>query len=68
MSSLIQHSTCTLDISNDKRASPKGDRDDKGNIQLIEIPALMGYSPQNTATRRDIITDKPRSPLEGLDA
>jgi hypothetical protein len=68
MSNLIQHSTCTLDISDDESASHKGDKDNKENIPPIDGPAAIGYSSQIIATRRDMMTDEPRSPLGDLNA
>ncbi|KAL2037761.1 hypothetical protein N7G274_009486 [Stereocaulon virgatum] len=68
MSNLMQHSTCTLDISDDESASHKGDRDNKENIPPFDGPAAIGYSSQIIATRRDMMTDEPRSPLGDLDA
>ncbi|KAL9100489.1 MAG: hypothetical protein Q9163_004144 [Psora crenata] len=65
MANLMEHSTCTLDISDDEsRLSPKGDRDNKENIPPVEC--------QNNAniplTRREMLNDGIRSPLGDLNA
>ena len=65
MANLMEHSTCTLDISDDEgRCSPKGDRDNKENIPPVNYEA-GGNTP---ASRRDMMTDEVRSPLGDLDA
>ena len=69
MANLMEHSTCTLDISDDESASHKGDKDNKENTPPVDGPAAIGYSAtQITATRRDLMTDEPRTPLGDLDA
>ena len=68
MSNLMHHSARTLDISDDESASHKGDKDNKENIPPIDGPAAIGYSSQIIATRRDMMTDEPRSPLGDLNA
>lgn len=69
MANLMEHSTCTLDISDDESASHKGDKDNKENIPPVDGPAAIGYSStQITSTRRDMMTDEPRTPLGDLDA
>lgn len=69
MANLMEHSTCTLDISDDEsRAAAKEDKDNKENIPPIDGPAAMSLSTQITATRRDMMTDETRSPLGDLDA
>ncbi|KAL6722010.1 hypothetical protein ACLMJK_001115 [Lecanora helva] len=66
MSNLMEHSTCTLDISDDEsRASPKGDKDNKENIPPLDGATM---SSQVLASRRDMMTDEIRSPLGDLDA
>ena len=65
MANLMEHSTCTLEISDDEgRQSPKGDRDNKENIPPLDFQT-MGNVP---TSRRDLMTDEPRSPLGDLDA
>jgi len=66
MANLMEHSTCTLDISDDESSSLKGDKDNKENVPPVDA---NGYSASRiTATRRDMMTDGPRSPLGDLDA
>ena len=68
MANLMEHSTCTLDISDDEsRAVSKEDRDNKENIPPVE-GAAGRLSTQISATRRDMMTDEPRTPLGDLDA
>ena len=68
MANLMEHSTCTLDISDDEAGSPfKGDKDNKENIPPIDGPAaVLDIATQVTATRRDMMTDEPRKPLGDL--
>jgi len=69
MANLMAHSTCTLDISDDEsRAAAKQDKDNKENIPPVDGPTAVTFSTQVTATRRDMMTDEPRSPLGDLDA
>ena len=68
MSNLMQHSTCTLDISDDESSSLKGDKDNKENIPPIDGPAAVTSATQHSATRRDMMTDDIREPLGDLDA
>lgn len=69
MANLMEHSTCTLDISDDEsRAAAKQDKDNKENIPPVDGPAAVGFSTQLTSTRRDMMTDEPRNPLGDLDA
>lgn len=65
MSNLMEHSTCTLDISDDEaRASPKGDRDNKENVP----PGDYFAATNSSVARRDMMSDESRSPLGDLDA
>ena len=68
MANLMEHSTCTLDISDDEAGSPfKGDKDNKENIPPVDGPAaVLHLATQVTATRRDMMTDEPRTPLGDL--
>ena len=68
MANLMEHSTCTLDISDDEAGSLlKGDKDNKENIPPIDGPAAVHHSAtQVTATRRGMMTDEPRTPLGDL--
>ena len=68
MANLMEHSTCTLDISDDEAGSPlKGDKDNKENIPPVDGPAaVLDIATQVTATRRDMMTDEPRKPLGDL--
>ena len=71
LGNLMQHSTCTLDISDDEgRFAAKDDRG-KENIPPPDYPAVFS-TPAMTAvrpaTRRDMMTDEPRAPLGDLDA
>ena len=68
MANLMEHSTCTLDISDDEAGSPlKGDKDNKENIPPSDGPAaVLDIATQVTATRRDMMTEEPRKPLGDL--
>ena len=68
MANLMEHSTCTLDISDDEAGSPlKGDKDNKENVPPVDGPAAeLHLATQVTATRRDMMTDEPRTPLSDL--
>ena len=70
MANLMEHSTCTLDISDDEAGSLlKGDKDNKENIPPVDGPAaVLHLATQVTATRRDMMTDEPRTPLGDLAA
>lgn len=69
MANLMEHSTCTLDISDDEsRAASKGDKDNKENIPPVDGSAAVAFSTNVTATRLDMMTDEPRNPLGDLDA
>lgn len=63
MSNLMEHSTCTLDISDDEgRLANKADRDNKENIPPIDYQTAANIP----ATRRDMMTDEVRAPLGDL--
>lgn len=65
MTNLMEHSTCTLDISDDEgRNITKEDRENKENIAPIDYHTA-GNSP---VSRRDVMTEEVRSPLGDLDA
>ena len=70
MANLMEHSTCTLDISDDEsRAVAKGDRDNKENVPPADdLVTSMGLSSHVAASRRDMMTDETRSPLGDLNA
>lgn len=68
MANLMEHSTCTLEISDDEGSSSKGDKDNKENIPPIDGPAAVTSATQVTATRRDMMIDETREPLGDLDA
>lgn len=65
---LMEHSACTLDISDDEGGSSKGDKDNKENIPPVDGPAAVVSATQVTPTRRDIMTDETREPLGDLEA
>ena len=65
---LMQHSTCTLDISDDESNSSKGDKDNKENIPPMDGPAAMIPNTQVTTARRDVMMDDAREPLGNLKA
>ena len=63
MANLMEHSTCTLDISDDEsRLSPKADRDNKENVPPVDYH-IAANAP---VTRRDMMTDEVRAPLGDL--
>lgn len=64
MGNLMEHSVCTLDISDDESGTCKGDRDNKENIP----PVNYNVATQPPVTRRDMMTDEVRSPLGDLNA
>ena len=67
-SNMLDHSTCTLDISDGEGNSSKGDKDNKENIPPIDGPAVVASATQVATTRRDMMTDETRGPLQDLDA
>lgn len=68
LTNLMDHSTRTLDISDDEGTSSKGDKDNKENIPPIDGPAAVASATPVTPTRRDVMTDDTRAPLGDLDA
>ena len=69
MTNLLDHSTCTLDISDDEsRAAAKGDQDNKENVPPVDGPTVSRISAQIPSSRRDMMTDTARSPLGDLEA
>ena len=70
LTNLLDHSTCTLDISDEESSSSKCDKDNKENIPPIDGPAAVASATQVTVTtsRRDMMTDEIREPLGNLDA
>ena len=69
MTNLMEHSACTLDISDDEsRATTKGDKDNKENIPPIDGSVGIVLSSQIITSRRDMMTDDSRNPLGDLDA
>ena len=68
LTNLMNHSTGTLDISDDESSSSKGDKDNKENIPPVDGPAAVAAATQVTATRRDMMTDEAREPLGDLNA
>ncbi|MCJ1364004.1 hypothetical protein MMC16_003113 [Acarospora aff. strigata] len=75
MSNLMQHSTCTLDISDDE--SRRAARDDRGkeNIPPLDEPiatasinGTMVSAPTRASERRDEMTDDSRMPMAELNA
>lgn len=68
LTNLLDHSTHTLDISDDESNSSKGDKDNKENIPPVDGPAAVASATQVIPTRRDIMTDDTREPLGDLDA
>ena len=71
LGNLMQHSTCTLDISDDEsRHAVKDDRG-KENIPPLDYAGSLSRSIATTfipVSRKDMMTDEPRSPLGDLDA
>ena len=68
LTNLMEHSTNTLDISDDESSASKGDKDNKENIPPTDGPAAVVSATPVTATRRDMMTDETREPLGDLDA
>lgn len=68
---LLLHSTCTLDISDDEsRQAVKDDRE-KENIPPFDYSGSLSHPAATTirpVSRKDMMTDEPRSPLGDLDA
>ena len=71
MGNLMEHSTCTLDISDDESRQAAKDNRGKENIPPLDFPGSLSRSVAVTArpvSRQDMMTDEPRSPLGDLDA
>ncbi|KAL8717278.1 MAG: hypothetical protein Q9225_005465 [Loekoesia sp. 1 TL-2023] len=64
LTNLMEHSTCTLDISDDENRGKFRDDRDKENIPPPGCPA----SAVRPVARRDMMTDEVRSPLAKLNA
>ena len=62
MANLMEHSTCTLDISDDESRSSKGDRDNKENVPPANSPEAMTA----IVARREAADQEIRSPLNDL--
>ena len=64
---LMNHYTCTLDISSDdeSRAAAK---DDRGKENIPPVDGLAYSSATVAFTRADMMTDEPRTPLGALNA
>jgi hypothetical protein len=68
----MTQSACTLDISDDERKTPTKDERGKENIPPNEIhfsttnPPTASPSYQIAASRKDMMTDEPRTPLGDL--
>ena len=71
LGNLMEHSTCTLDISDDEsRQAVKDDRG-KENIPPFDYSGSQRHPVATTirpVSRKDMMTDEPRSPLGDLDA
>ncbi len=74
MSNLMEHSTCTLDISDDEgRRAAKDDRG-KENIPPLDQPTASAINgtvaamPSRRSERRDEMIDEPRTPMGELNA
>lgn len=69
MTNLMQHSTCVLDISDDEGKTKKDGRG-KENIPPhelgIEIPNSAQQTSDPAASRKNLMTDEPRTPLGEL--
>ncbi|KAL8711700.1 MAG: hypothetical protein Q9220_003871 [cf. Caloplaca sp. 1 TL-2023] len=64
MANLMEHSTCTLDISDDESRGKFHDDNDKENVPPPGAPAAA----VRTVARRDMMTEEVRSPLGSLEA
>lgn len=69
MTNLMQHSTCVLDISDDEGKTKKDGRG-KENVPPhelgIEIPNSAQQTSDTPASRKNLMTDEPRTPLGEL--
>ena len=61
---LIQHSTCTLDISDDE-GRPKNDR---GKENIPPLDYVVPANARQSASRNDMMIDESRTPLGDLEA
>lgn len=76
MVNLMGHSTCTLDISDDESRLRAKDERGKENIPPMDIPLsstsaateIQGTTIAVPITRKDAMTDEPRTPLGDLNA
>lgn len=67
MENLFNHSTQTLDISDDE--SRAGGRDDRGKENIPPVDAMYAAAPTNNViptSRKNLMTDEPRTPLGPL--
>ena len=64
LGNLMQHSTQTLDLSSDDEEKAR-EREDRGKENVPPAEALAMGRP---ASRKDVMTDEPRTPLGDLDA
>ena len=70
MGNLMEHSTCTLNVSNDECQQAAKDDRGKENIPPLDFPGSLSRSDAATArpvSRYDMITNEPCSPLSDLD-
>lgn len=65
MVNLMGHSTCTLDLSDDESKSRIVNDRGKENVPPLDMAAVITAPP---ASRRDAMTDEPRTPLGDLAA
>ena len=67
LSNIMEFSTQTLDISDDE--GRRAEKDDRGkeNIPPMDYPSLS-VGPTRPLSRKDMMTDEPRTPLGDLDA
>lgn len=71
LGNLIEHSTCTLDISDDESQQAVKDNRGKENVPPLDYPGSLSHPVVTTVrpiSRKDMMTDEPRSPLGDLDA
>ena len=69
LGNLIQHSTCTLDISDDEsRSAAKEDRGKENVPPMDSTAAAITIPVSMPASRKNLMTDEPRTPLGDLEA
>ncbi|KAI4129513.1 MAG: hypothetical protein LQ347_003756 [Umbilicaria vellea] len=71
LGNLMEHSTCTLDISDDESRQTVKDKRGKENIPPLDYSGSLSHPVVPTlrpVSREDMMTDEPRSPLGDLDA